>query len=141
MFSKVSDRQRSDGADTISWSTKHQKIEPLTSAVSASYGLGVACFWSIIKSIFFISIGKNHVGYYYIAKVINTLLILEKDIIVYIYVPDIGQLVDYVLISALPRSLQLINRTEQQVLTGAAASSNKLIISGFSAGIIVQAKQ
>ncbi|KAA6333581.1 MAG: hypothetical protein EZS28_053154, partial [Streblomastix strix] len=91
------DRQRSDGADTISQSTKHQKIEPLTSAVSASYGLGVACFWSIIKSIFFISIGKNHVGYYYIAKVINTLFILEKDIIVYIYVPDIGQLVDCVL--------------------------------------------
>ncbi|KAA6385836.1 MAG: hypothetical protein EZS28_018638 [Streblomastix strix] len=97
MFSKVSDRQRSDGADTISCSTKHQKIEPLTSVVSASYRLGVACFWSIIKSIFFINIGKNHVGYYYIAKVINTLFILEKDIIVYIYVPDIGQLVDYVL--------------------------------------------
>ncbi|KAA6386745.1 MAG: hypothetical protein EZS28_017726 [Streblomastix strix] len=135
------DRQRSDGADTISQSTKHQKIEPLTSAVSASYGLGVACFWSIIKSIFFISIGKNHVGYYYIAKVINTLFILEKDIIVYIQVPDIGQLVDCVLIAALPRSLQLINRTAYCVLLGVAASSNNIIISGFSAGIIVQAKQ
>ncbi|KAA6386071.1 MAG: hypothetical protein EZS28_018401, partial [Streblomastix strix] len=39
MFSKVSDRQRSDGAATISQSTKHQNIEALTSAVSASYGL------------------------------------------------------------------------------------------------------
>ncbi|KAA6359714.1 MAG: hypothetical protein EZS28_044760 [Streblomastix strix] len=96
MFSKVSERQRSDGADTISWSTKHQNIDPLTSAVSASYVLGVACFWSLIKSIFFISRGKNHVGYCYIANVINTLFILENDIIVYIQVPDIGQLVDWV---------------------------------------------
>ncbi|KAA6380887.1 MAG: hypothetical protein EZS28_023587 [Streblomastix strix] len=166
MFSKVSEQQRSYGADTISQSTKHQKIEPLTSAVSASYGLGVACFWSIIKSIFFISIGKNHVGYYYIANVINTLFILEKDIIVYIYVPDIGQLVDYVLmkhklyidkqskqavsvyyllfvgpIAVLPRSLQLINRTEYKTFAGGSLSSNNVIMSGFSAFIIAQAKQ
>ncbi|KAA6401870.1 MAG: hypothetical protein EZS28_002605, partial [Streblomastix strix] len=83
MFSKVSERQRSDSADTISKPTKHQKIELFTPTVNASYGL----------------------------------------------------------VSASSKSLQLIIRTEQQMFAGGSLSSSKVIISGFSAGIIAQAKQ
>ncbi|KAA6355531.1 MAG: hypothetical protein EZS28_048942 [Streblomastix strix] len=72
--------------------------------VCASQGKGTACRQSIIKSILWNNIGKNHVGYYYIAKVINIALMLENDIILQIYPLlgsnlAIGQFNDYDLIT------------------------------------------
>ncbi|KAA6374597.1 MAG: hypothetical protein EZS28_029874 [Streblomastix strix] len=78
------------------------------------------------------NVGKNHVGYYYKAKVINIALMLENDIILKFYP---------LLVAASSKFLQLINRTEQQIQAISPLSSSRVIISGFSGGIIVQAKR
>ncbi|KAA6398058.1 MAG: hypothetical protein EZS28_006416 [Streblomastix strix] len=71
----------SDGALMASQSTKQSNIQPFAAQVNASYGAGITCHQSLIKSKLQNRTGKNHVGYQCMAKVINIALLFENDII------------------------------------------------------------
>ncbi|KAA6370486.1 MAG: hypothetical protein EZS28_033987 [Streblomastix strix] len=100
---------------------KQSNIYPQTSQVNAGEALEITCRQSIIKSMFLNRTGKNYVGYYGIANVKKIDLMLANDIIDQINSP--------------PSAMLLAEQLDEQIL-----AVGIVVVSGFSGGIIAQAR-
>ncbi|KAA6400106.1 MAG: hypothetical protein EZS28_004367 [Streblomastix strix] len=60
---------------------KQSNIYPFSAQANASYSYGITWRQSMTKSKLWNRTGKNHVGYWDMAKVMNIALVFEKDII------------------------------------------------------------